>query len=1439
MNIANRIHKHSTARIVVGTVLFVGAFVFFWMMNGASRVSASANVSGTVKSPSLVGVAGITVCFHGPSGECPTTGPGGTYMTSLQPGRYHVSTKSATGVDYGPAPEQDYDVIDGQWQTLDLTLTALQMKGNLKKADGSAVQGWVNVHTSDWSQNKHSDSDQNGFYTVGGLSAGEYIAETGLFNNVSGVVAPEPKSVSIGGSPQVVDFVYAVASKTLTGTIIKNNGAVATDACVDANKLNTGTRASTHVDGAGNYLLSLSGGSWLVNTNPCTPAPDWIAGNAIQVDFANDTTVESRSLNFTVTIASSSVSGTVRDKSGNLITTGNVDVRNSSGMGSNGQVQSNGTYRVNLVPGTYDVRFWSPSNAYNLPPTTVTVGDGQALTLDLVLTAKTAHIKGCVRTRAGLPATNVPVNAWQQTGPGGGPGGWGNARTAADCTYDMLVTAGQYGMNVSMEPNSAYVPVGGPQVNVTVPTDSSVVTDINFTVDVADATITGSVTLNGSPLPNMNGCVYARPAGSFNENCSPMDPRNGTFTIRVSSAVSTSYQVGCHTPPNAPYSCGSPVTVNITSGANITQNVELLSNNSTVGGRLFDSSGFPVGAAVCEKLKGAMVFADREGAHYQGQINSDCSYRISLVAGVYNIGAFFPPESGAMNSPPGSPIQVFSGQTVEKNIQFTQADASVTVRLLDQNGNGTQGYVNLDNSDEINQSRQGGPGQGDTGKGADLGFNKKTPCNAKDPAGVLKCCGVSKNKNVCKAFAIPDGPNKCKNAWDCAQYCKKNKKVCEDSFKQNQNSGPQPGQGTFVAGPGGCSSPEECQKYCSDPAHQTECAKQAPPPSAQSTTVRISSKASVKVTAVAGKEDQGGANFDKIIRSGSPTDFQGNARILTLSGHKYKVCAGLPPQSNAMPPKCQFIDLTTAKTANVTLQLRDADATISGKVAFEGVAQDRCFVHAWAEDGNFSGQGCNPDGTYKVNVTCNTKWHIGADSMKDVTFYRSDEVVKVIECGTKTYSQNLDLKKQDFEVPHPVSVNGACSSTLSLGLSNGAKIEVPGGALSSSTDGICSCTASPTIELVATQANQPEGVGYTIECRDENNAVVKKLNTNAVITLPYKIPKNREGTSYESALQAVFYDSTLGAYKNLDTCTKNTENNTFSCPVDHFSVYTIANSSGSSANGALATVTVSRSKTNITSFTVGGKKVTPFAKCKDTVNVVTNAVSGKQYIAAVSSCEGSVKVYDVKGKLLKTIKTGWKGINTVAFSDVTKDGNADILLTSTSGTEVRVIEIAKKYKATNIGVGKRAARLTVAAVDFTSNGIPQVVAATVTNNKAQGFQVYKFNKGKFQQYSTSYAQYLKDSGGSIVLDIPTPQITSISGTVKATATKATIKVKGKNFTSNSGILIGSVGATKITFKSSTELSVVFDATKLGAGKFAVTVTNPGGKVSKSKTLTIK
>lgn len=1443
-----RVEHRASVRIAqVAGLAIVLAVVGSVLFSGSLRVGATATVTGFVKNPSNVAVSGVNVNFWGPSGGSGATSqPDGSFSVMLNPGHYQSQAVPTSG-PYAPSTIFEFDVVDGSAAPVHTyNLTVIQMQGRFTKSDGTGVRGSINVFNGDFSQNIHVESNDAGYYVLGGLPAGSYTAQPMVGWSVTGLTAPDPEPITLTTSSVLIkDYTLGAAAKTITGTVTRTGGAAVTNVCVNANKMNGQGWANANTDGAGNYSIAVSGGSWNIQPNPCGSDADWIYGGPpVMVDFALDATVESKAANFVVATAAVTVSGTISDQNGAALSSGGVDFRTQAGTGSHANVNSNGTYTARMTAGTYNIFFWTQNNAYSLPQTSITVADGESRTLNLSVVAKTAHITGTVKDASGAAAPNVNVNANEMSGPGGKPGSWGNARSNASGGFDLLVTPGTYNVNIGTEPGSSYVWANPSQIQIAVPSSTSVITPadypvLNFVVAKADAKIVGKLTAGGSPINNAPLCVYARPVGVFDQPCSPLQP-NGSFTINVSSAAGTAFEIGCFSPPNMPFSCPQAMAVTVVPNGTVTKDLDLTMNNSAIVGQLYDQSGFPL--SNCANFRGGRVFADNpggNGAHYEGEIGTDCKFRISLVAGVYFMNSFFPPDSGAMNAPPGSPVQVFNGQTVQKNIMVAKADASITVTLLDKNGNGTQGYINVDNNEEINMSREGnkgpgGPGPGQ-GQGADLGFGKNMPCNSKDIKGVMNCCKDTKNKTQCIAFKIPDGPQGCKNAFECVQLCVKDPKICSDANNGNQTSGPQPGTGAFTTGPGGCKSETECKTYCSAPEHQDECSKFAPPPGVQAQSVGRPTRVIGTVSALAETDDKG-PGFDKGIHSSGPTDFQGNAKIQVLSGHRYKVCAGLPPESNDMPPKCQTADLTTVKSATVVLRLRDADAQLTGTVKMpNGTLATRCFVHAWAEDGSFSGQPCSGNGTYKLNLTADTTWHYGADSMDGSKFYRSEEQRLTVEKGKKSYTQNLELKEGAFEVPQPVTVSGDCSSPLVISMSNKAKISIPAAGISTSTTGQCSCTATPTIDLIATQSNQPQGAGYTIDCRDETGAQVTQLQSNATVTVPYSLSSDEEGTSIEDALKPVLYQSDTQSYKTVDSYTLDKQNNLITFSVSHFSAYTVSNSSGiSSKDAALKTVTTSKTKAGVTSFKVNSKKVTPFPKCKGTVNVTTKGVNGVQYVAAASSCEGNLRVYDTNGRSKKVVGTGWRGVNAISFADVTKDGVADILAAPVSGRQVVVVNVAKKYQVMKVDAGKRTGKYTVAGVDFTGNGADNLVAALVSGNTAGNFQAFQFVKGKFSPLSSSYAVYLKNSGGAIGYAIAAPTISGVKGSASVTAANAKITVLGKDFTPDSTVLIGSVGATKVSRKSATELSVTFNATKLTAGKYVIRVSNPGGKVSGTK-----
>ncbi|MBI4090345.1 MAG: Ig-like domain-containing protein [Candidatus Kerfeldbacteria bacterium] len=1441
------------------------ALVFVWVtfLPSAEVAIAATGVGGTVQKPdgsTLAEQVNIN-CFGQTGGNGTMSASNGTFNLSLNPGHYKCQAQPSPSSAFAPSVEVDIDVYTDQTTTLNPRVTNAQMKGKCLKPDGvTGVRCNINVHSQDFSIFAHANADDSGNYKLGGLTSGTYVAEAQPDFNVSGLTSPEPSTVTLGSGLLEKNFTFVAAVKTITGTVKKADGSAAS-ANVNAFRMNGQGFANSMTDGAGAFTIAVSGGSW--NVQPmCAGGPgvtcDWVYQNQPTiVDFANDSTSETKTVGFSVTTASATITGTVKDKNGNAITNGNLDFRTNDGRGSNAQLGNDGSFTVKTVAGTYNVFLWTPDNKYSLSGTTVSINDNETKTLALVVASKDARIRGKVVTSSGAPAGNVDVNAFQiirTSGPGGGPGGPGsfsNTRTLSDGTYELAVTAGLWNVHLGFGPQASFVPVNQKPLEVTVATDASVVTasdypDLNFTVVQADATITGRVldASNSQPVTNFFGCAFARAVGTFNESCSPI--QNGTFTIKVASSVATSWEVGVHTPPNSEYSGSTPQKVTVTPNGSSQADVQLIKNNSSISGKIVDSTGFP--ASSCDFH--GMVFADGVSGHFQGEVQKDCSYRISLVAGTYHIGTFFDPKSGAMNRPPSSEDSVYvaSGQSVTKNISLVIGDATISGTCLDVNGKPLRCFVHADNNREINESRElkreGGPGPGpSSGKkeGAELGFDKKLPCGATDIPGVIKCCSDAKNKAVCEAFPVPDGPNGCKNAYSCVQICKQNPSQCEDEGRKEGPSGPQVGQD--FTGPGGCKSEAECKTFCSKPENFKTCSEFKPPSGAQSVRVRS--------TAESGSKGPGGpAGFDNAIRSGSESDNNGKFSFKVLSGHIYQVCAGFPPESGMMPPKCASADLRTAKTATVTLQARTADATVEGKVTIDKNPAERCFVHAWAEDGGNSGAPCNPGGQYKLNVTKDTTWHICGDSFDGSKFYRCEQEESIVVTTQKKIKLDINLKEGHFEVPEPVTQTFTCTDPTTLALGNGTTISVPASAVSTD-DGTCSVTATPTVDLGSTKSAQRVGVGYEVSARDEDGQQVSDLNS--AITVKMVLPKDgleAEGIEDTSAVLPAFYDSSTSSYDiksnatvKEEDCASGQDCVSVTFTTDHLSAYTAVNASGSTST--LKTVTTSTAK-NKTKFKIGSKTVTPFSKQAkgDTVTIKTKILGTQQLIVAGSTNDGTLKVYNTSGKLVKSLKTGSKGVASITLADVTRDGKNDIVVGAANDTaKALVYDVKGKYKKYTVAAGTAKAYATVAtALELDGQGAFNLVTGTMgaANTTPTNVKTWKLSKGKFRTATTTLSRFIKASKGSIDLSVPKPKISSIKPTsVSSSSSSAKLVVKGDNFTRDSKVLVCS-GGTTVKFNSTKQLTVTVDGTSLSVGKCDLTVENSDGKrTTKKNGITVK
>jgi len=131
--------------------------------------------------------------------------------------------------------------------------------------------------------------------------------------------------------------------------------------------------AQATTDSSGNYTMTVGGEVgelcrklqvWL----------DWAYGDKPQeLKFATDTSAESKTVNFTVNRASSTITGRILKPDGTPVSgqTDNigVGVYSQEGQGGEGRWRANGTFSVRVPAGTYNFNVWAPPNSSYGTPT--------------------------------------------------------------------------------------------------------------------------------------------------------------------------------------------------------------------------------------------------------------------------------------------------------------------------------------------------------------------------------------------------------------------------------------------------------------------------------------------------------------------------------------------------------------------------------------------------------------------------------------------------------------------------------------------------------------------------------------------------------------------------------------------------------------------------------------------------------------------------------------------------------------------------------------------------------------------------------------------------------------------------------------------------------------------------------------------------------------
>ncbi|MBI4812688.1 carboxypeptidase regulatory-like domain-containing protein [Candidatus Falkowbacteria bacterium] len=652
--------------------------------------SASKTISGKVSRSDGTAVANAGIhAYQSASGRSAQaiTDASGNYTLGVGGGAWEVSVFSQSPSDdwrYNQPPQTLTFAVDDAPETKTLNFTVVTVdaavKGKILKPDGTAPAANAISINLDNSQGFAfgASVDATGSFSIA-VPAGTY--NVFIHSQDQTLIAPALSAITVssGQTKDLGTITLVKATKSIKGKVARQDGRAVTDAAVGAFHKETQKWIETKVDGSGNYSLLATGGSWEVSVRPITATPNWTYDKSSQiVVFNQDTTVEEKIINFTVTTTDVFVKGKILLPGGTIPAANSVfvDLRSATGFGFGGSIDSSGAFRISLTAGTYNIFIHSENQDFSTPAlSSITVVSGETKDLGAIyLLARVDHIKGRVTDKNGQGVGGIIIDAWM-------PEGSDHAMTKTDSTgnYDLSVIPGKW--EVQAMPDAAfnfYNPEPPKQINVV----SGTAAVVNFTLYPADAGISGTlVDKQGNVLTELYGYVGLSQEVKFGPGLGGPIER-GKFFFKAPAGT---YVLSVFLPPDSLYTIGLPQTVTLVAGETIFTQVVVVANTSKITGTLKDEAGKPVTGF------DAKVFATTQIGVWQGAIfdKTTGQYTLRVAAGIWYLGYDIDSTSGYM-SLHKMDIQVVIGEeeTMLKDLIVIKANSVIAGRITDPNGIG-------------------------------------------------------------------------------------------------------------------------------------------------------------------------------------------------------------------------------------------------------------------------------------------------------------------------------------------------------------------------------------------------------------------------------------------------------------------------------------------------------------------------------------------------------------------------------------------------------------------------------------------------------------------------------------------------------------------------------------------------------------------------------
>ncbi len=916
--------------------------------------------------------------------------------------------------------------------------------------------------------------------------------------------------------------------KQITGTVTTDTGEPAAGVTVVARNPDIGGDDITVVtDADGKYTLQVSGGNWEVQVMQ-DDAANWFSPNPETVTFANDNSGERMEQNITLE-AAVRLTGTVT-ADGAAVGGENVTVRvrnPDTGLTRDFHPDENGDYAFPMPPGSYEITIIPDESKYPgytaAPPSVISTGNGDISIPEISLPARNSVLHGSVKDSQGNSVPGISLDVWNPEG-----GTRFTAVTDAEGNYEIALPAGEYLVMPSPGGGSGILYSDAPQ-RVTLEPDASETAD-EIRTESAPHTIVGTVrSRDGKMLEDVDAWAYTRMEDSPRAVARTRVSR-GEFTLNVPAG--TQY-VGLELAPGSGYSFAEEketslgrrkpgISASATAEAAIAEMSEheqtvrvngrrsvtnvtviLEANDASVKGVFQDATGNPFSDVP------GNVFVAPEGnksAWQQCEIK-DGKFELKVAEGMWNLS--YSLDTDRYLRSPALPIHIraVSGNAVIESISLVPMGRMVSGQITNADGNPAVGAL--------------------------------ARVRLIAAGGVFEALAVTGSDGKFEVFMPSAGTERTARGW--GQQASVTTAVSQCQAEEDEHEPPFMLTGTILTDLGGEGVPQ--------------------------TVI-------TKLETLGDMEYSSEYSFTYALRGAIRSYHsyhQHKSLILerAATSHTFGMVQSCLREAAAstIRPASRPSGWRDAREDDSSLKLRNADTFIAGTI-FDGDGKPvrSAFVSGYSADGQKAYGRTDGNGDFRLFVARagengSNAWTLRAVYESEDAWYRTDGILCDLSGTEKTVLvENLILKSvTDIPLPRPEIEEFPAEHGLTLTLSDGTQIQIPGNAVPTSEDTVRIFVTPRAEGLPHTADNRVISYGYEISLYEKESGmrISDRLDKDILITLRYTDEMLEEWGMTARDIRPSSFSKTSGSWLPAREVTLDKEARKIVFQTDHLSLWAL------------------------------------------------------------------------------------------------------------------------------------------------------------------------------------------------------------------------------------------------------------------------------------------